>query len=377
MWMPRRVVCGEPSGSTCLVRESTHWTFRSGPNFPTERPRPTPRAPRHGSDFPAARLGGMNPRTANPSLWQEPYDFSPSLDRVTNVPMLTWSTKSFTARWNSSTTAFPQADLIEEDQALAGAVTNTLPFPLEQCFLAHGSYVYQLGTLAPGASAAIGTMTRRSELKTLLNGWKVVIVKKGENFRQEATPYDHSSDDVPYILRTMMFYDAAGGRRYTGLWNDYQQFVDLTDLLKANRAILVAQAPGNPQKSHGATLLCDGRPSTSNPAIARPCTGLSIPVRRANRDVAATNHGPLTTGHSPPSHNDQNPRPHESLRRPTRRQEPHAGPEPRATCSGSSAPTARARPRRCASWPRSCSRPGARPASAATRSTPIPRKSAG
>ncbi len=211
--------------------------------------------------LPGSALGGMNPQTASPAVWTEPYDFSSALDRMLDVPLLTWSTKSFTARWTASTNAFPQVDLTEEDQLLTGAVTNTLGFPLEQCLLAHGSFVYQLGTLAPGESAAIGSMTKRSELKTLLTGWKVVFIKKGENYRQESTPYDRASTDIPYILRTMMFYDAAGGRRYTGLDNDYQRFVDLTALLKADRAILMVQGPIAPQdKFHGATLLRDGQP---------------------------------------------------------------------------------------------------------------------
>ena len=55
------------------------------------------------------------------------------------------------------------------------------------------------------------------------------------------TPYDQSSTDLPYILRTMMFYEAGGGRRYTGLSNSYQKFVDLSDRLDLGRAILVAQ----------------------------------------------------------------------------------------------------------------------------------------
>ncbi len=211
--------------------------------------------------LPGAALGGMNPRTAAPAVWTEPYDFSAALDRMTRVPLQMWSTKSFTARWTGSTRTLPQAELSEEDQSLVGAVTNTLHFPLEHCFLAYGGFVYQLGTLGPGESAAISTMTRRSELKTLLTGWKVVFVKRGEDFKQEATPYDLSSTDVPYILRTMMFYEAAGGRSYTSLWNDYQQFVDLTTLLKTDRAILVAEGPSEPQQnSPGATFLSGGRP---------------------------------------------------------------------------------------------------------------------
>ena len=99
------------------------------------------------------------------------------------------------------------------------------------------------------------------ELRTLLTGRKVVSTETNEKYRQEVTPYDQSSTDVPYILRMMMFYEAAGAERYTGLWNAYQGFVDLSTLLGADRAILVAQGPSDSQeKSRGATLLRDGRP---------------------------------------------------------------------------------------------------------------------
>ncbi len=41
----------------------------------------------------------------------------------------------------------------------------------------------------------------------------------------------------------MMFYEAAGGRSYTGLSDDYQRFVDFSGLLKTGRAVLVARPP--------------------------------------------------------------------------------------------------------------------------------------
>ena len=114
--------------------------------------------------------------------------------------------------------------------------------------MAYGRSVYELGTIGPGESARLGAMSKRSELKTLLTGRKVVFTETNDKYRQEVTPYDQSSTDVPYILRMMMFYEAAGGERYTGLWNAYQNFVDLSTLLKADRAILVAQGAERPQR---------------------------------------------------------------------------------------------------------------------------------
>jgi hypothetical protein len=214
--------------------------------------------------LPGGALGGMNPRAAGLTQSTEPYSFTPNLDAMLGVPIQVWSTKSLTARWNAPTKVFPQADLSDENQLLTGAVTNTLGFPLEQCILAYGNSVYELGTIAPGESARLGMMTKRSELKTLLTGRKLILVEQettGEKYHQEATPYDQSSTDIPYILRTMMFYEAAGGRSYTGLGNAYQDFVDLSTLLKADRAILMTQGPSRDQeKWHGAEVLRDGRP---------------------------------------------------------------------------------------------------------------------
>jgi len=60
----------------------------------------------------------------------------------------------------------------------------------------------------------------------------------------------------------MMFFEEAGGRRYTGLSNRYQGFVDLSHLLKTNRAVLVARAELHASNAphRGATLLLSGQP---------------------------------------------------------------------------------------------------------------------
>jgi hypothetical protein len=64
-------------------------------------------------------------------------------------------------------------------------------------------------------------------------------------------------------LRIMMFYNAIDGQSYTKMDNGYQTFVDLSDLLKTGRAILVADGPNKSgETSHGAALLRDAKPLT-------------------------------------------------------------------------------------------------------------------
>jgi hypothetical protein len=60
----------------------------------------------------------------------------------------------------------------------------------------------------------------------------------------------------------MMFFEEADGRQYTGLSNRYQGFVDFSNLLKTNLAVLVGRAEGGAPEASGcgAELLCNGRP---------------------------------------------------------------------------------------------------------------------
>ena len=215
--------------------------------------------------LPGEALGGMAPKTAEPGVWKTPYDFSPKLDRLAGVPIQVGSTKSLTARWTAPAAPaeiYLEASLREEDNLPNGTITNRLDFPLSQCLLAYGNWAYDLDTIAPGETVRVGPSLKRRELKTLLTGRKLIFDKTEEKFRQQATPYDQAGVDVAYIVRAMMFFDAAGGRRYTGLWNRYQAFVDLSHLLKTNRAVLIAvPAADTPVGEHsGAELLRDGRP---------------------------------------------------------------------------------------------------------------------
>jgi hypothetical protein len=202
----------------------------------------------------------MAPKTTATTAWKETYDCSPRLDALAGVPMPTWSTKSFTARWNATTQARPEARIAERDRTPVGTITNTLGFPLSECLLCYGRWAHRLGDLAPGESAHVGATNERRDLTTLLTGRRLLF----EEGVQRATPYDRGSTDVAYIVRAMMFFQAAGGHRYTGLVHRHQGFVDLSDLLKTDRAILVAIGPtADPQSPyHGARLVVNGEPAT-------------------------------------------------------------------------------------------------------------------
>lgn len=212
--------------------------------------------------LPGDALGGMDPKTTDPVAWKGQYDFGERLDSLDGVPIPVWSSKSFTARWSSSAAEYPQAELADDNGLPVGAITNTFGFPLADALLVYGRWAYQLGTIEPGAAAYVGASAKRRELRTLLTGQRMIFDKAADRYLQRATPYDLDSTDPAYILRAMTFFRDAEGRQYTQLVNRYQAFVDLSPMLTAGRAVLVAQAPEQSSGNFGpgAWLLSDGRP---------------------------------------------------------------------------------------------------------------------
>jgi len=233
--------------------------------------------------LPGGALGGMNQRGGGFSLWSGEFRYAENLDALYSVPIQVWSTKSLTARWEAPAPACLDADLADADELLAGSIVNTLPFDLRDCMVAYGRWAYELGALRPGQAFHFVPTSKRSELKTRLTGRRAVL-DESDKPRAEMTAYDQSSTDKGLVVRAMMFYEAAGGRRYyAGMANDYQGFVDLSDLLKAGRAILVAQCPVDAREGRqGAELLRDGLPLSLAQEQHSTLYRFVLPVKKGN-----------------------------------------------------------------------------------------------
>ncbi len=94
----------------------------------------------------------------------------PTWTPCSDVPIQVWSTKSLTARWDAPTPALPRGRSDRRRSAPFGHDHQHARLSrCDECILAYGRSVYELGTLAPGESARLGPMTKRSELKTLLD----------------------------------------------------------------------------------------------------------------------------------------------------------------------------------------------------------------
>ena len=240
--------------------------------------------------LPGGALGGMSSRASGGGLGGRPYEFTADLDQMLGVPIQVWSSKAFTARWTADT----DLDLDYELQRvsggeLVGSVTNTFDVSLDNCLLAYDRWAWTLGTMEPGQTVTIGPGVERSELQTKLTGRRLEMDSGNKQFKQYTDPYDFAGFDVPLILRQMMFYEAAGGRDYAQLRNDYQGFVDLSRLLRAGRAILIGFSP-----RPSGDLLRDGEPLAPPSAAGEPdrnrhwsCYRFVFPVEAEEEEEAA------------------------------------------------------------------------------------------
>jgi len=219
-------------------------------------------------------FNGMYNRDAQNSapLWSQGYSIASSLDTIHGVPIQVWASKSFVYRWLGQAPDLGlDVSLRDDERQLTGTIVNRLKgsdpqtkggIALSHCFLAYDGWAYEIGTLRPGESFEIGPTTRRVSLNTFMSGESPELAEGAAKW--DRGPYNRSSRDMAGVLQAMMFYDAAGGRKRTGMANDYQGFTDLSGLLKAGRAVLVAMPPQD-GSCRGGDLLRGPAPKPGEP----------------------------------------------------------------------------------------------------------------
>ncbi len=190
--------------------------------------------------IPGAGLGGMSSQFGSSSLWSSGYVFSPQLDRMLGVPIQVWSTKAFTGRWRAFQPGTLDASLQwSEGSLLVGEITSHIEEPLQDAILFASNRAYDLGMLENGLPVGI----------TPENTWRQLGTRIDQEISEVDTEYNQfygwmQDLSVPETMLWMMFYDSANVANSTG-WlqpmNQYQGFIDLSDLLGTNHAILLCR----------------------------------------------------------------------------------------------------------------------------------------
>ena len=155
---------------------------------------------------------------------------------ISGLPVQSASSKSLSLRSWGSTASQPASSLVRNSYgALDGEVVNSLPVGLSDCLVAFEDKLYRLGKLAPLQSVDLGS-------RSPLNLEARITQKTVEGAREVSTLWKRDSTDLPRIVQMLMFHEVARGRNYTGLTHRYQPYLDLSDHLRLNRAVLVGRA---------------------------------------------------------------------------------------------------------------------------------------
>ena len=232
-------------------------------------------------------FGGMQSRTGGGSWFSSPYQTSPDLGGLSGVPIQVWSSKMFLGRWEARST-FATAATSElgplrqlADGSLAGAVTSPLVVPLEGAMLCYGTNAYHLGTLEAGKAHDAAKLDARLLSSELQKAEVVAATKSSLSPSMRTRPHDPGSQQIDEIVRKMMFYEAAGGREHARLDHQYHGFLDLSELLKLNRAVLVGTVAATADAGSALNLASGGEPVSRVEDRRRIFVRLVLPVEPA------------------------------------------------------------------------------------------------
>jgi hypothetical protein len=189
--------------------------------------------------LPGSALGGMTPppTQVEPTLFNQPYAIGADQPTVESVPLATWSSKCFAASWSAASAHILNAELQANSE---GQISGTIrlaegaDLKLADCVLFYEGWAYVVGSLSPERSIKDWTNNHTAETQ---------FAERRAGGDREVAPYDRAGLDRGRVLEIMMFYRAAGGRRYTGLLNRYLHTIDLSDQLTLGRAILIGKGP--------------------------------------------------------------------------------------------------------------------------------------
>lgn len=192
--------------------------------------------------IPGRGLGGMDAKTqAGIQLQGYRCEMLPSesnwetTSQLTGVPIKVASTKTVHLQYSTEKDLSIRSRLRMNSRGrLQGTVTNPFDVPLRDCRVLFQNSVFVVGPpLEPGASVDVVSETRERTASSYFSRRIDTESDKGGGL-----PWSLQEDNLDRIAEMIMFFDAASGREYTGLTHSFQPFVDLSDQLNMERAIL-------------------------------------------------------------------------------------------------------------------------------------------
>jgi Protein of unknown function (DUF1549) len=184
---------------------------------------------------PGSGLSGVG-RAAGAAMFTHPYDFSPTLDAIEDLPIAMWSTRSLLARWWSEAPSPVTAQLSDRgDHMLSGTLELPADWTLVDAVLVYDRWAYPLDGRTEGRTVDVDKQLEPQTVETYFRHITVFDEKSGW------APYDRASTDLVRVVETMMFHTLTGGELYTNLTNRAQGYVDLSSQVRLGRAVLLGR----------------------------------------------------------------------------------------------------------------------------------------
>jgi len=229
-------------------------------------------------------FGGVDAPAAHPSLAAAEYAYGDSLATLRGVPVAAAASRLFEGSWTATATEPLASGSLTSDLRglLRGSVAHHLPFPLENCRLLHGRWLYDIGTLEPGEAfdpeSGRGPRSLPADLTR----------RASAGDRERAERWDTTETDVARILEVAGLHAAAGGVAYTVVAPGRLSRLDLSPLLEVDRAVLVGLAPPGLRGTAWTVRMHHGRgEATPLPAVAadgRSLVRIVIPLNAADAE---------------------------------------------------------------------------------------------
>jgi hypothetical protein len=199
--------------------------------------------------LPGNGLGGMQNSQIigiNNSSYQQTINRSAErvLIQIKDLTANVAATRSLFSQWHGELQQPIRADFKDMRQmgsinALRGTFVNPLDVPLQQCVVFFGDWAYAISDpIEPGQSIDL-----QSEADERTSRGYLTRRTGGGDFDETVTPWNTTSTNLDRIVEMLSMFDAAGGESYTTLTHDYQDFSDLSNHLRLNRAVLIGVVP--------------------------------------------------------------------------------------------------------------------------------------
>jgi hypothetical protein len=195
---------------------------------------------------PGSGLGGMQ-ITTPPLTKTAGYRNSLNRDgkqcswRLEEFPLSFSSVRTATGGWSADSQIKATARLKRTRRLdrLEGQINNPFDFTLMNPRLFYGDSVFTIErNLEPGDAADVFTEMKEITIKNYFAGRTGDATKEGA----KAQIWNPNDSNPNRIMQLAMFHDLVGGRSYSGLSNQYLDFVEVSDRLIADRAILMGEA---------------------------------------------------------------------------------------------------------------------------------------